>query len=73
MPAVRALLRDESAEIRLQVIDILAQSAPRDDRLLGDLMRLLDDPDPRVQRRAIDALRSLGPPGARRCPPSSAS
>jgi hypothetical protein len=40
-------LQDESAEIRIQAIHILSQSAPRDDRSLGDLMALLDDADAR--------------------------
>jgi HEAT repeat protein len=63
VPAVRAMLQDESAEIRIRAIGILCQSAPRDDRLLGDLTALLDDPDARVQREAIDTIRSLGPTG----------
>jgi HEAT repeat protein len=60
---VRTLLHDGSPEIRGRAIEVLFQSAPRDDRLLDDLTTLLDDPDTRVQRRAIDAIRALGPPG----------
>ncbi len=61
VPAVRAMLQDKSAEIRIQAIHILYQSAPRDDRLLGDLMALLDDAEPRVQR-ASDRHRSFTRP-----------
>ena len=61
--AVRNMLRDESAEIRIQAIHILFKSPQRDDHSLDDLIALLDDNDARVQRHAIDAIRSLGPPG----------
>ena len=45
VPAVRALLKDKSAEIRIKAVEILSQSAPRDEQLLGDLIDLLDDSD----------------------------
>ena len=64
VPAVRNLLRDESPAIRAQAIDVLSQAAPRDERLLGDLIAALkNDVDPRVVRQAIETIRSLGPGG----------
>jgi HEAT repeat protein len=68
VPAVRELLKDESAEIRVQAIGILSQSAPRDARLLGDLTSLVDDADARVQRQSIDTIRILGPLGRKSLP-----
>ena len=62
VPAVRGLLRDGSPVIRLQAVRVLAQSAPRDDRLVNDLTDLLkSESDARVERQAIDTVRSLGP------------
>ncbi len=64
VPAVRAMLVDKSPDIRTRAVGILAQSAPRDDRLVVDLIALLKhEADPRVQRQAIDIIRSLGPLG----------
>ena len=40
----------------------LSQHA-HDERLLGDLIALVNDEDARVQRQSIDTIRSLGPPG----------
>ena len=68
MPAVRELLKDESAEIRVQAIEVLSQSAPRDARLLADLTAMLDDADARVQRQSIDTIRILGPLGRQSLP-----
>src|SRR5262249_7373803 len=61
VPAVRGLLNDSSAENRILAVDVLSRAAPRDDRLVAELTTRADDPDARVQRRAIDALRSVGP------------
>src|SRR5262249_13298932 len=64
VPVVRELLRDKSPAIRLQSVRVLAQSAPRDNRLAADLTALLKtEVDPTVERQAIDTLRSLGPQG----------
>jgi HEAT repeat protein len=64
VPAVRALLRDKSPVIRLQAVRVLAQSAARDDRLVGDLTSLLKtESEAIVERLAIDTVRSLGPQG----------
>src|SRR5262249_27898959 len=63
VPAVRGLLNDPSAENRILAVDVLSRAAPRDDRLAAELTTRADDPDARVQRRAIDALRTLGPKG----------
>ena len=61
VPAVRNLLRDESPEIRALAVDVLSRSAPRDERLLGDLVGVLkSEADSRVQRQAIVTIRSLG-------------
>ena len=68
MPTVRALLHDESPEIRIEAIQILSQSAPRDRASGHDLIAVLNDSDAGVQRQAIDVLRSLGPPGRRALP-----
>jgi HEAT repeat protein len=68
VPAVRAMLKDESAGIRIQAIGILFQSAPRDERLLDDLTGLLNDTDARVQRHALDTIRALGPRGRKSLP-----
>jgi HEAT repeat protein len=64
VPAVRALLHDGSPAIRLQAVRVLAQCAPRDDRLASDLTALLkSESDAAVEREAIDTVRSLGPLG----------
>jgi HEAT repeat protein len=57
------MLRDKSAGIRIEATHILYQSAPHDDRLLDDLMALLDDADAGVQQHVIEIIRSLGPQG----------
>ena len=62
------LLQDSSAEVRSKAIEILAQSAPRDERLVDDLIARVNDVDSGVQRPAIDTLRSLGPLGKRALP-----
>jgi HEAT repeat protein len=68
-PAVRNMLRDQSPAIRAQAIGVLSQRAPRDDRLLGDLIALLEaDTDSQVQRQAIETIHALGPPGRRALP-----
>jgi HEAT repeat protein len=61
VPAVRGILKHPSPEIRMQVVDILFEAAPRDAALLSELGSLLDDPDLLVQRHAIDTLRATGP------------
>ena len=64
VPAVRVLLRDESPAVRLQAVRVLAQSAPRDGRLVSDLTALLKtESDAKVERQAIDTVRSIGPQG----------
>jgi HEAT repeat protein len=64
VPAVRNMLRDESPSIRAQAIDVLSRSAPRDERLLDDLIAVLkNDLDSGVQRQAIETIRLLGPGG----------
>ena len=64
VPAVRALLGDKSPAIRLHAVRVLAQSAPRDDRLVSDLASLLKtESDALVERLAIETVRSLGPQG----------
>jgi HEAT repeat protein len=69
VPAVRGMLRDKSPEIRVQAIQILSRSAAHDERLLNDLIALIErDDDPRVQRHSMDAIRSLGPPGSKSLP-----
>ena len=40
-----------------------------DERLLGDLMTLLDDADAHVQRQVIDSVRALGPVGRKAVTP----
>ena len=60
-PGGAGRLRDGSAEVRLKAIEFLSHAAPRDDRLLADLTPLLNDPEPRMQCKAIDAIRGLGP------------
>jgi HEAT repeat protein len=57
------LLKDASAEIRLLVVATLARCSARDGQLAVALAPVMGDPDPRVVRGAIDALRALGPKG----------
>jgi HEAT repeat protein len=63
VPAVRDLLKNPSPSIRTKAVEVLSRAAPRDQRLRDDLIPMLDDPDDRVQRRVIDAIRILGPSG----------
>ena len=59
VPAIRTKLKDKSAQIREQAIGILFEAAPRDGRLMDELTAMINDEDPRVQRRAIDANRRV--------------
>ena len=69
VPSVRAQLHDKSSEIRLKAIQILAQSAPRDERLVTDMIAVLDDSVAKVQRASHRCSSFPGParPPCARC------
>ena len=61
---IREKLSDQSEEIRLLAIDVLF-AISRNEQNLDDFMRLLDDPSEKVQLKAIQMLRAIGPIGRR--------
>ncbi len=59
--ALIRLLRHRKPEIRLQAFLALARA--RDEAVLGEIRKMLDDPDPRVRAVATLKFGELGQPG----------
>jgi HEAT repeat protein len=62
LPALRAAIDDESERVRLWAIRSLGRLQDREsvERLMGMLVRLLDDSNPAVRRAATEALHPFG-------------
>jgi HEAT repeat protein len=60
-PGLLAGLRDDYAEVRAVAAAGLADHGPRSAPAVPDLIRALDDPDPRVRRASATALGAIGP------------